>query len=260
VGAIFGNTPAPSLTEGMGREAAIQGAGSLVGGGLAGGAERLGGVLTGKTLARAGAAAEDAARGSNPVIARASLLDGLKGLEAEAQRMGTKETKALERLKESFMGGDPQLSALDLHDLRQTADKVAQGIHDAKAAGTVVGPKQAMRGRFWEQIGNQARGFLKDNVAGYPEAMQEAQKAIGSLKRVPRVSDGPITGSLTNPLGLPQMLTQALMGKPAMNAYGRVLDSPATQAALGLTPRTLAALAELLNQQSQPDTSATGGR
>lgn len=258
LGALFGNEPASSLTEGVGREAAIQGGASALGVPLAGAAERVAGVLTGKTLARAAAVAEDAARGSNKMTPRVELLDGLKMLEAEAQRMGTREVKALEKLKASFMGGDPQLTALDLHDLRQTADKVAKGIHDAKAAKQVVGPKQAMRGRFWEQVANYARGILKESSPEYAAAMKESQKAIGSLKRVPVVSDAPIRGTLTNPFGVPEMATRALLGRPAMDAYGRVLDSPATQGALGLSPRTLAYFAELLSQPQ--DSTATGGR
>lgn len=255
VGEFLGNHRPAGLTEGVGGSAAMGGAASAVGLPLGGAASRVAGVLTGKTLARAGAVAEDAAKASKLKVDPSSVLKGVAKLEKEAALMGEKEMATVQKLKDSFLGPKKgPLSALDLHDLRQTADKVAENIHKARAANQVVGPKQAMRGRFWEAVGNDARAILKDHVAGYREAVKESQKAIGSMKRVPTVTEGPIRGTLTNPFGVPELATRAVMGKPAMNAYGNVLDNPAVQSLLRQGPRGMMLLQQLMQDQTQPDT------
>lgn len=259
-GEFLGVQRPSSIGEGVGG-AAAQGAGaSALGLPLGAAASRVAGVLTGKTLARAGAQAEHAARASNLRVDATSVLKGVEKLEKEAAMMGEREMRAVQKLKDSMLkprlrGGKLTLSGQDLHELRQVADKVAENIHKARQANQVIGPKQEMRGRFWEAVGNDARAILKEHVPGYREAMKASQKAIGSMKRVPRVSEGPIRGTLTNPFGAPELATRAVMGRPAMEAYGGILDSPVTQSLLRQGPRGLMLLQQLMG--AEPDT--TGG-
>lgn len=259
----FLDIPAPgSLTEGVGGEAGRQAGASAIGIPAAGAAARTAGVLTGRTLSRAGAVAENVARSSNLRVSPKALLKNAERLLEEAKLIGGAEVAAVKKKIQSFLGSQPHsMSMVRLHNLRQAMDDIARPIHDAMKiagkGGPPVGPKMALRGRFAKAVADDARAFLKDNVPGYAPAMRSSERAIASMKRIPRVSEGPIHGSLTNPFGAPELLTRTLMGPSAMGGYGRMLENPAVQSLLAQGPRGALLLQELL-QGSSPDTTQGG--
>lgn len=253
VGDFLGMTQPKSLTQGAGQQAKVGAISTAIGGPVANVAGRVGGVMSGKTLARASANAENIARSSKLKFNTGDVITKLRELKDEAAQMGMREYKALQRMEDNFLSTKGEsLTAHELHRIRQIADNIAEKIQGRREAKLPVGPALAMKGRFWENLGNQARALLKDNVEGYAGAMGETRKAIASRERLPRVQEGPIRPTATNLMGLTEVVGRGLAGQPALQAYGNLLESPQFLGLLAQSPRLLS-----LFTSGQPDTMET---
>lgn len=226
IGQMFGVAKPNGLGGGVGREALVQGASSAVGLPLGFIARSAGGALTGSALRRAGNAATDIAGASNATVQPAELLKDFGPLQREAQLMGEKQVRRVSKFMDNFLANkQAPMTADEVHALRQFADNAASAVHDAVKSGKQVGPKQAAEGRYWKQVADTARAWLKTNVPGYKGAMKTSQQAIFMHNLVPRVAEGPIRPNAANLFGASDVAGR-LVAQPASRAVGAVMENP----------------------------------
>lgn len=245
------DVPEPeSLTQGAGTDALIQGASSAIGVPLAAGAKRLGGVLTGRTLAHAAAKTEKLVREAADAGVELDATEALRNmhvLAAESGLVSEKMRKAVGKLAEDFMKTNKgTINALRAHKMIQAADDIAKPVWDQieKARRGLTpppGPRTLLKARFYKDAATQLRAKLRDLVPGYEELQTQVQRAANARSKIPYPSEGPIHPKLTNLGGSTEILARALGSPDAMTNYGNALSGPFMQMLLGQGPRIAAA-------------------
>lgn len=235
--------------------AAGQYGGNLIGKGIG----KIGGVVTGSLRRKAvEKAADEYAKAAQAGVTEPTLAltQGVPKMLQRAGRAGQREVDhMLDEFRNFMSNKPPELTPIELHEIRQVMDEIAQPFYDK--VGKLKAPPDpaiAAKVRFAKQVADNARESLRRLVPSATKFEAQASRAIRARKFVPIGSAGSlgglaartaIAGSLGGlaggvPGGTSASLAMLLMSQPQIAmGLGKILESQAVPALAGQAGRVV---------------------